>query len=1138
MLSILTYNVRGITSVHKQSLLREWLKVNPHDIVLLQELHIVSKQQLEVFKHSFTDYAIFCSLGTWSAGGVVVMIKHNFSIVDSGVDHCGRIAYAKIIINNCPITLASVYAPTQVNERCEFFKDLHLHIPASRWMVIGGDFNCIAESTKDRLRQEGRTDKRSYRTLNSEFLQPLSLIELYRSKHPRSIAYSFHNESRNIHSRIDFFFGTKMIRKNILYIAYTPVGISDHDGISLRLSSPPTTATEYRRWICNGEVTKRPSFLPRFQKIWNVFKKSSDFNDIAWWLDLKTSLILLLQDEQKRMIAESRNDIKRLQERYRILATNTSTNNFMEMEEIRDSIREVLVKKVIANNHGYRERSTQELGEIARSRLSSTRANQSVIHFLNHPLKGRVDEVDDMLEVATSFYQDLYQEKQINTSSWNELFADLPKLSEQDRELLDQEISTTECFNALRAIPDQRSPGEDGITADVWLLIFPIIGSHYVQMINTAKTKGQFHPEFLRALLTLLKKKPKSDGLMKDFRPISLMNIDYKILSKVLSTRLRKVIGNIIHRDQSCSIPGRTIQDNIILIRSIIEYQRRIRDPIGIILWDMEKAFDRVNHQYLVGVLKAFGFTSNIINWIKLLYANGSFRIKLNNYISTSISFSSGVRQGCSLSGLLFVICLEPLLHRIRSNQLIPGVLPPGSQFTAIRQIIYPSNREEVPDIEQIRIKTIAYADDVNTIVRNRVEERLTIDMFNLYSAASGAKVNSSKTEILWISDWLTPPHFEAKINLEWCIFLGIPMDTKGEIPPPELEKKLNSIKQQIGYWSLINLSLNERVTVLKVFILSQLVYWLSLAVIPKKVVEQLQKMFVKFFWSSYGPRIHFKTIIGHKRDGGYSVPHFQSMIEALRIKCGTQLINPLYITPWKFYALIETGFQLRQYAPRLWSNLIPHIEKGVSFFHEVASHTAKWLKAGGNPIVQQNQPSFYWQLVNRFYFRQPVSVIRSPHLKNINFFKLLRESLPSHILDFWMILANYGIHTRSRTGHNDATRQCHLCNEVETPAHLFTKCPSFDKMFICLNVKLESICSNKINKTQMDIIYLKEIHQLSSSRLIRKNIVFMIGNYLHSIWKYRNIARHQCSRNFQVDPSMATRLFLTSIKRLPFDVG
>ena len=84
------------------------------------------------------------------------------------------------------------------------------------------------------------------------------------------------------------------------------------------------------------------------------------------------------------------------------------------------------------------------------------------------------------------------------------------------------------------------------------------------------------------------------------------MNIDYKILPKVLSIRLRKVLDQVIHVDQSCGIPGRTIHDNIHIIRS--------RDPIAIIPWDQEKAFDRINDVYLLETLKRSGVGSTFIN--------------------------------------------------------------------------------------------------------------------------------------------------------------------------------------------------------------------------------------------------------------------------------------------------------------------------------------------------------------------------------------------------------------------------------------------------------------------------------------------------------------------------------------------
>ncbi|CAF3364144.1 unnamed protein product [Rotaria socialis] len=1122
MLKVISYNVRGITTVMKQLLLRKWLETNPNDVLLLQELHMTTQLQLESFKRSFPDYSIICSLGTWSAGGVMIMIKIKLLIVDAGTDHCGRVAFVKVVVNNCPIIIANIYAPTQANERCVFFENLHLYIPSSHWILVGGDFNCVPEPAKDRLQQGARVDRRSYSFLNSHVLQPLSLVELFRSKYPHSVVYSFHNDVNNIHSRIDFFLGTNLVRRNRQHIAYIPIGLSDHDGVSITLCLPPSTISKFHRWICNTEVIKKPSFLSRFQKIWDILLQSSDFNGLDWWSDLKTSLTLLLQDEQKQMVVEARRKMKELQEHYRTVATNPSNDDLIEMATIRNNIHHLLIEKAAANIHGYRERNAQTLGEIAKSRLSSTRSNQSLIHFLNHPSKGRVDTIDEMLDVATNYYEDLYREKPIDVSLWSSLFDGLPKLGVQDRALLDCEITVKECLDALRSMPDGKTPGDDGIPTETWRVVFPLIGSQYVKMLNIAKEKGRFKPDFLRALLTLLKKKNKFDGQMKDFRPLSLMNIDYKILSKVLSTRLRKVLGNIIHQDQTCSIPGRAIHDNIYLIRSIIDYQQRIRDPIGLILWDQEKAFDRVNHRYLVGVLEAFGFGSEFISWVKLLYANGSFRIKINNSISIPISFNSGVRQGCSLSGGLFIISLEPLLHRIRSNQAIPGILPPGGQYSNIRQVVLANKNNINPD--HVRIKTIAYADDVNTLVRNKDEETATIAI--------------TKTEILWVSDWLPPPCFESKVNCDWCTFLGIPINTTGQLPKSELERKISNIKQQIGYWSQINLSLTERVTVLKVFILSQLIYWLSLSTVPKESIMELQKLILHFFWLPLGPRINFRTIIGHKYNGGFSVPHIDVMISSLRIKCGLQLLNLSRPAPWKFFVLIDTAVQLRQYAPWVWFNLTPHRESGNTFFHEVASHTAQWLKAGGKLTSQNNEPSIYWQLINRQYFRRPICEVRNPHLKDISFFRLLRESLPNRQLDFWLLLANFGIHTRSRLGHNDISRQCLLCPAVETPAHLFINCPILVGLFDILNNRIQSICGHKLNKAIMDVVYLKEILQMSPNRLTRRNMVFLIGCYLHTIWTFRNVVRHQCHQHQGLDPCIAARQFLAATKHLPFDNG
>ncbi|CAF1060642.1 unnamed protein product [Rotaria sordida] len=355
-----------------------------------------------------------------------------------------------------------------------------------------------------------------------------------------------------------------------------------------------------------------------------------------------------------------------------------------------------------------------------------------------------------MIDTAVKFYQDLYDIKTIDTSIWNELFTDLPSLNPTDREYLEHDISYEECYNVLKMMPLGRVPGEDGITVEVRRYLFPVIDEYYVQMINLAKSNGQFHDGFLNAMLTLLKKEGNYNGSMKGFRPLSLMNIDYKILSKVLSVRLKQVLNHIIYYDQSCGIPGRTIHDNIHLIRSIIDCHSRRRDPIGIIQWNQEKAFDRVNHNYLFETLKQFEF-------------------------------------GCSLSGGLYVICLEPLLHNIRKNARIPGVLPPRSEFRPVMRSIFNE------DHAHVTIKLSAYADDVCTIVLNENDERETQAMFDLYNKVSGGKTNKDKTSIFWISDWLNPPSFQSKVEREYCTFLGVPIDTKGKMPAGELTKIISN---------------------------------------------------------------------------------------------------------------------------------------------------------------------------------------------------------------------------------------------------------------------------------------------------------------------------------------------------------
>ena len=129
-------------------------------------------------------------------------------------------------------------------------------------------------------------------------------------------------------------------------------------------------------------------------------------------------------------------------------------------------------------------------------------------------------------------------------------------------------------------------------------------------------------------------------------------------MSKVFATRLRQVISFLIGEDQSYCVPERSIYDNVFLVRDLISMGQNTSHGFGLLLLDQEKAFDRVDHDFLFAVLTKVGLGENFISGIKLLYNNASCLLKVNNSLCHSFPFQRGIRQGCPLSGMLYTLSL------------------------------------------------------------------------------------------------------------------------------------------------------------------------------------------------------------------------------------------------------------------------------------------------------------------------------------------------------------------------------------------------------------------------------------------------------------------------------------------------
>ena len=191
---------------------------------------------------------------------------------------------------------------------------------------------------------------------------------------------------------------------------------------------------------------------------------------------------------------------------------------------------------------------------------------------------------------------------------------------------------------------------------------------------NYALDRGQMNITQKQEIIKVIPKKKKDKSYLENWRPLTLLNVDYKIATKTIAHRIAKVFPKLISEDQTGFVKGRYIGQNIRLIQDIMEVTES-ENIHGIALFiDFKKAFDTLDWNFLFKTLELFIFGPQIQRWIKTFYNNCFSCVMNNGYASESFKIQRGVRQGCPLSGALFVLCAEILGNARRQDKTISGV--------------------------------------------------------------------------------------------------------------------------------------------------------------------------------------------------------------------------------------------------------------------------------------------------------------------------------------------------------------------------------------------------------------------------------------------------------------------------------
>ena len=387
-----------------------------------------------------------------------------------------------------------------------------------------------------------------------------------------------------------------------------------------------------------------------------------------------------------------------------------------------------------------------------------------------------------------------------------------------------------------------------------------------------------------QGIITLIPKAKKDPLKLKNWRPISLLNFDYKLLTKCLASRLRKVIPDIIYSDQTGFMSNRYIGENINKILNLMDKCQREKIEAYLMIIDFEKAFDFLNWKFIQKTLKYFNFGPNIARWIKICYKDISSCVVNNGWSTSFFHIERGVRQGCPLSPYIFILAAEILANRIRNNTNIKGI--------------------KVGDSNQVLSQ---YADDTSLFLTGGVKTvRYVLELFSKFEIISGLKVNIEKTEIMPMSDHRLNKSEIEKIGLHWSrgpvSILGVVLETSlNQIDNLNYIPKLEKIKETIRIWNKRKMTPMGKITIIKSEIISQLQYLFSSIPNPTNTFwNDIETVLYKFIWSNGPDKIKRLTLIAPKQFGGLDMVHVKTKAQASKIVWVSRLFQGELDKGWR----------------------------------------------------------------------------------------------------------------------------------------------------------------------------------------------------------------------------------------------
>ena len=537
-------------------------------------------------------------------------------------------------------------------------------------------------------------------------------------------------------------------------------------------------------------------------------------------------------------------------------------------------------------------------------RYAASRQALNHIHFLFSSSGERVESQAGIQELCVNYFSDLLGSpvsQPMFIQSDLDLLFDF-KCSTEQAAGFEKPFTANDIKNAFFSLPRNKTGGPDGYSAEFFIATWPIIGPEVTDGVLEFFESGCLLKQWNSANLVLIPKKPNA-SLTTDFRPISCLNTVYKVISKLLASRLKEILPLMVSKSQSAFLPGRLLAENVLLATDLVKgYNTQALSPRGMLKVDLRKAFDCVRWDFILSSLRALAIPESYICLIAECLSTASFSVSVNGASGGFFKSTKGIRQGDLLSPYLFVLAMEYLSRLLLSRYEVGSI---GYH----------------PGTDQLKISHLMFADDVMVFFDGTSNSLHGIaECLDDFASWSGLHMNKAKTELF--TSGVDQSESNAIVGYGFSTgkfsirYLGLPLMSR-KLKISEYSPLISKITKSFKSWSAKLLSFAGRLQLLKTVIFGTVNFWISAFVLPKGCIREVESLCSRFLWSGNIDtrgiaKVAWSTVCLPKDEGGLGLRSFAVWNQVLCLKFIWLLLSrsPSLWVDWHWHThLAEVSF-------------------------------------------------------------------------------------------------------------------------------------------------------------------------------------------------------------------------------------